>query len=302
MIKDDQPGSLHRGQGSRLNNDKARFDLLEPFAQLEKVNIFTIGARKYAANNWLQGMAWSKCVASGKRHIEAFLRGEDHDFDPNCEDCKRGTPGGDLKDWHCTNHTGRLHTALAAWNFDAITSYYKWFPQGDDRLHSLLPKLKIGLDIDEVLCDFVSPWIQYWSMKVPTCWFFDYNIVERFDKMRARGILDEFYLNMKPKCKPTDIHFEPHCYVTSRPVDTEVTKKWLEMHGFPLRPVITVELGQSKVDVIKKAGVEVFVDDRFDNFEELNRNGICCFLFDAPHNRRYDVGFKRIKSLKELHY
>jgi len=46
--------------------------------------------------------------------------------------------------------------------------------------------------------------------------------------------------------------------------------------------------------------VEAYVDDRFENFVELNNAGICCFLFDAPHNTRYDVGYKRIKSLSEL--
>jgi len=28
--------------------------------------------------------------------------------------------------------------------------------------------------------------------------------------------------------------------------------------------------------------------------------GILCYLMDAPHNRRYEVGHKRIKHLKDL--
>lgn len=28
--------------------------------------------------------------------------------------------------------------------------------------------------------------------------------------------------------------------------------------------------------------------------------GILCYLMDAPHNRRYNVGHKRLRSLKEL--
>jgi len=54
------------------------------------------------------------------------------------------------------------------------------------------------------------------------------------------------------------------------------------------------------VDVAMKSGIEIYVDDRYENFVELNNAGICCFLFDAPHNRRYQVGFKRIYSLSEL--
>ena len=243
-------------------------------------------------------------LAREERHIEALLRGEDYDYDPNCAECKRGKPGGQLTEWFCKNHTGRLHSALAAWNFDAITSYYKWYPQGDDRLHVMMPNLKIGLDIDEVLCDFTAGWSAFYNdiPERPTKWFYDRKMGERFKKMKEKGILDDFYSDLKPKIDPNDIHFEPHCYVTSRPVDTSITERWLDKHGFPTTKVITVPVNASKVQVIKEAGVEVFVDDRYENFEELNRNGVCCFLFDAPHNQRYDVGFKRIYSLKELHY
>lgn len=293
---------LKTGQGSRKNTDKVRFDLLEPYAQFVKASIFTKGARKYAVHNWLQGMAWSKCYASALRHQNAWARGEDYDYDPTCPGCQDSVLNGTLDQWKCTNHTGELHSALAAWNWDAITSYYKHFPQGDDRLHVFLPKLKIGLDIDEVLCDWVSDWIKLYDMHVPKSWFFDSHIMERFAAMKEAGTLDDFYLNLKPKCSPCDIPFEPHCYVTSRPVDTEITVQWLRKHNFPMRPVITVPAGTSKAQVLKEAGVDLFVDDRYDNFEELNRCGIGCVLFDAPHNQRYEVGFKRIKSLKDLKY
>lgn len=288
--------TIKLGQGSRKNEGKNRYDLFEPFSQEQKARIFTKGSLKYAPNNWLQGMSWSKCYASALRHGAAWARGEDYDIDPNCEKCKKGT----RDEWFCDNHTGELHAALAAWNWDAITSYYRHFPQGDDRLNILLPKPKIGLDIDEVLCDWVGAWIKEFDLHVPTSWFFDYNILDRFKTLEKEGKLDEFYLNLEPKLKPEDIPFEPHCYVTSRPVESAVTIKWLEKHKFPTRPVITVPTGTSKVDVIKKAGVDIFIDDRYENFEELNRNGICCYLWDAPHNQRYNVGYRRLKNFKEL--
>jgi uncharacterized HAD superfamily protein len=70
--------------------------------------------------------------------------------------------------------------------------------------------------------------------------------------------------------------------------------------GFPAKPVYAVGLGKTKIDVAKESGIDMFVDDRFENFTELNNAGICTYLFDQPHNRRYEVGFKRIFSLKEL--
>lgn len=73
-----------------------------------------------------------------------------------------------------------------------------------------------------------------------------------------------------------------------------------DMHGFPQAKVLTVGVGESKVEALQKAGAEIYVDDRWDNFIELNKAGICTFLFDAPHNQRYNAGTRRIKSLNEL--
>jgi uncharacterized HAD superfamily protein len=83
-------------------------------------------------------------------------------------------------------------------------------------------------------------------------------------------------------------------------VDSAVTERWLAANGFPAVKVYTVGLTESKVDVIKSAGVDIFVDDRYENFVELNNAGICTFLMDANHNKRYEVGYKRSKSLRGL--
>lgn len=74
----------------------------------------------------------------------------------------------------------------------------------------------------------------------------------------------------------------------------------MDLHGFPARPVFTVGVGQSKVAIAKEAGVEMFVDDSFDNFRDFNKNGITCYLMDMPHNRRHDVGHLRIASLHDM--
>jgi uncharacterized HAD superfamily protein len=108
-------------------------------------------------------------------------------------------------------------------------------------------------------------------------------------------------LNIPVKTPPSEIPFEPHCYITSRSIPKEWTEEWLAKNGFPSVPVYSIPHGASKVEVAKEAGIDIFVDDRYENFVELNRAGICCFLFEAKHNLRYDVGYKRIKSLKDLH-
>lgn len=265
-------------EGLRFNQGKTRYDLVPAFAQEQYARVLTEGASKYAERNWENGMSWSKVLASLERHLAAIKRGED--YDPE---------------------TGLLHSAHVMCNAAFLTEYYKIYPQGDDRPHAYLERPKVGLDIDEVLCDWLGGWLEYWNIKdVPTSWFFDRKIMERFDSMRKKKQLNKFYLGLKPLINPMDIPFEPHCYVTSRPIPTEVTEEWLDLHGFPARPVHTVGIEKTKVQILQENNVEIFVDDRYENFVDINNAGICCFLMDREHNQRYDVGYRRIKSLSEL--
>jgi hypothetical protein len=263
----------------RYDSGKIRHDLIPPHALNELAKVYTMGAKKYAPHNWRKGMAWSRVLGSLKRHLNEIEMCNDYD-----------------------EESGLYHAAHVAWNAITLLEYYKIYPQGDDRPHDYIhASPKIGLDIDEVICDFMGGWCKKWSLSEnPTSWFFDREIRERLEQMKQDNELDDFYLSLKPLISPTDIPFEPHCYITSRPVTTQITERWLAIHGFPAMPVYTVPLGSSKVEACKNANIDIFVDDRYSNFVELNKNGICTFLYDAPHNQRYDVGYKRIKNLKEL--
>lgn len=163
-------------------------------------------------------------------------------------------------------------------------------------------RLNIGLDIDGVIANFQLAWHELHPEipADPDCYDFDKNIMKRFDEMIEAGTLDDFYLKIEPLMHPDDLPFEPLCYVTARPVSTKVTEKWLALMGFPKRPVITVPTGTSKVDAMRKAGVEIFIDDYYKNFRELNDAGILCYLYSAPWNKKYDVGELRIDSLNDL--
>lgn len=265
---------MSEDKGLRYNEGKIRHDLVPQFAQQEYAKVLTRGAEKYAVRNWELGMRWSSVLASLKRHLTAYELGDDYD-----------------------EESGLLHMAHVMCNAGFLLEYYKIYPQGDDRPHKYLKKPKIGLDIDEVIADWVGHWTKHHGQEVPETWNFDRHIKEKFDKLKGDK---EFWLSIPVKTKPSDIHFEPHCYITSRTIPKEWTEEWLDKNGFPSVPVYTVGYDQSKIAVAKESGVEIFVDDRFENFVELNNAGICCYLFDAPHNQRYDVGYKRIKSLSEL--
>jgi uncharacterized HAD superfamily protein len=263
-------------KGLRFNEGKLRYDLVHTWAHEQMVRILTKGAQKYTERNWERGMAWSNVLSSLERHLTAIKAGEDYD-----------------------QETGELHAAHLACNAHFLTAYYKIYPQGDDRPHSYLQGPKIGLDIDGVICDWQGAWCRKFGYNTPEYWNFSYNNKEHFGSFNKEE-LKEFYLNIPPLVDPSNLPFEPHCYITARSVPVELTKEWLQKHGFPTSPVHSIGWGESKVDAAKKAGIDIFVDDSYENFVELNKNGVCCFLYEAPWNKRYNVGFKRIKSLKEL--
>lgn len=264
-------------EGTKFDGDKLRYDLLHPAAQKGIVEVLTFGAQKYADRNWEKGMKWSRVIGALKRHLAAIESGED--FDPE---------------------SGFLHIDHVQCCAHFLSTYYRTRPQFDDRPHNYLETIRIGLDLDDVCFDWTGAWASRWGMGEQTAWFFDREIMQRFEIMREADELDDFYLNLESIVDPTKIPFEPHCYITSRPVDNKISEQSLDRNDFPTRPVFTVGLNKSKVDIAIEQKLDIFVDDRYENFRSLNEAGICCFLMDKPHNRRYDVGYKRIKSLEEL--
>lgn len=262
-------------KGLRFNNGKNRVDLVPPGPIMEIAKVFTKGSEKYADRNWEKGMSWMTVMASLERHMLKFKAGEDFD-----------------------DETGLPHMAHIATNAIFLLEYMNTHPEHDDRPKRWMNMPKIGLDIDEVIADWVGRWQEHHGSKVtPEFWNFDSRIMEKFEALKDDK---EFWMSIPPKMNPADLPFEPHCYVTSRMIPTEWTEEWIERMGFPTVPVYTVGLDCSKLDIIRESGLDVFVDDRWDNFLELNKNGVMCYLFDAPHNQRYEVGHMRIKSLKEL--
>jgi hypothetical protein len=264
------------GTGERKNQGKLRYDLVPDFAQQEYVRVLTKGAEKYSPDNWRGGMKWSTVLASLSRHLAELKKGKDFDD---------GVDG-----------TGCYHAAQIMCNAAFILEYYRIHPQGDDRKHSYLKPLKIGLDLDEVLVGFVNGYMKKFSIdKTPETWNFDPQLPSRL-----KDLPNEWWLALEPLIDPSELTFEPTCYITSRIIDSSVSAEWIHKNNFPSAPVFTVKSPEEKVAVALENKLDLFADDSYSVFQAMNRAGVCCFLVDAPHNRRYDVGFKRIKSLSEL--
>lgn len=281
----------------RYNKGKLRYELIPNSFKEQLAKVYTMGAEKYTvrddkgnivddgAGNWRKGLSWKDTLGSIYRHLEKFEKGEDFDTDWPQEVLDQFGPS--------------YHLANAAWGLSILTEYYTTHLDRDDRI--VYPSKRIGLDIDEVLADWISGWMERWDIKErPNHWNFDRKASERFKHLIDTGEYDSFLLNLKPLIDGRDLKFEPVCYVTARSCNKEIVEKWLDTHNFPVAPVEVVELGGSKVEVLKKHNVDIFIDDNYKNFTEINASGILCYLFDQPYNKKYVVGSKRIYNLNEL--
>lgn len=288
----------------RYNKGKTRFELIPQRPLKCLADVYTKGAHKYTiykdelgneikgseisleeskkyeivedgADNWRAGLSWMKTIGSVKRHIEAFIDGSDMD-----------------------EELGTFHLGNAVWGLFSILEYYKTHPELDDRNHKYLNTPRIGVDIDGVLADFTGHLIANFQIDNHTAFHWNDPVIkDLYEKVKED---ENFWISIPSLTSQEDMPFEPACYVTSRSIDKRITEKWLDKHGFPRAEVISIGHDKSKVEVVKNANIDIFIDDKWENFVELNNAGICCFLYDQPYNRKHDVGFKRIKNLKEI--
>lgn len=288
----------------RYNSGKDRYELVPHRPLKNLVQVYTRGAHKYSiyedaegnkikgsdipidevfnyklvddgADNWRKGMSWRDTIGAVKRHIAAWENNES--IDP------------DLKTRHLAN---------AAWGLFTLMEYEFSHPELDDRPKSYLIKKKIGLDIDGVLADFTGHLMNINNTPDHTPKHWNDPIVRKAFELVKKD--PNFWLGIPPLLTREDIPFEPHCYITARSIDSEVTKEWLHKHGFPTAPVYSVGNGESKVKIAKEAGIDLFIDDSYENFLELNAAGIFTYLYTAPYNVKYEVGGQRIDRLIDL--
>lgn len=71
-------------QAERHNAGKPRLSLVPVEAYTAMASVLEFGARKYAPNQWRQGLPYTETLDSLLRHVNAFLAGEDIDPESNC--------------------------------------------------------------------------------------------------------------------------------------------------------------------------------------------------------------------------
>jgi hypothetical protein len=68
-----------KAEGLRYNEGKAKWSLVPQSSLLPMVRVLEFGAKKYDSYNWMKGMSITEICESLKRHLDAFMEGEDND-------------------------------------------------------------------------------------------------------------------------------------------------------------------------------------------------------------------------------
>lgn len=148
--------------------------------------------------------------------------------------------------------------------------------------------LKIGLDIDNTICDFLGPYFDRFGIPKQ-----DQDITKNVYQVLQKD--KDFWLNLPIVNEPD---FTPELYCTKRINSKRWTKLFLEKNNLPSAPIYQVYYQYGSKAPLIKGRVNVFVEDSISNFIDLNSKGIPCLLIDSQYNQSWGpIG--RIYSLNQ---
>ena len=135
--------------------------------------------------------------------------------------------------------------------------------------------IKIGLDLDQVLDDFMGPYLDRFGSPRSN---------EEITRNVQRKLLKdrEFWLNLPVINR---INFVPELYCSKRVNPKNWTKQWLYDNSFPNRPLYQMYYQHGNKATMIKGKVDLFIDDSVNNFIDINKAGIPCLLMDTPYNQ-----------------
>lgn len=152
--------------------------------------------------------------------------------------------------------------------------------------------MKIFLDVDDVILAWHEAYSKRYNVPIPTDWIPYDKIKDHLAELRKDKT---FWITLPVKHVP---NFQPSGYVSARSVPVTWTKEAMKLRNIPGRSKVKhVGWGESKMDVLKSLGCELFIDDKYETFLECQKNGIPCLLMDTPQNRHQKTNL-RIYDLK----
>ena len=244
-----------------------RYDLI-PVQGITEVNkVLTKKLETHEVNEWKYGISWTEVLSSLKKHLTEFELGNDY------------------------TENNLLHMAEVAADALILCEYYSIYPQGDDRIIAPVNKPIVGCDLDDVIFDFTGSYEKRFNTKLSDYWNGDYDMGSNLEQLKNEK---DFWVNMPVKNRPS---FEIDYYITARSIPVEWTEEAIQRNNLPKAPVYSLPWNVSKIDTLKKLGVNIMIDDKYATFKECKENGIFCYLMDAASKQHYNVGHHRIHNL-----
>jgi uncharacterized HAD superfamily protein len=185
--------------------------------------------------------------------------------------------------------------------------------------------MTLGLDIDGVLADFITPFLQRLQERaggapIDPASITDPNFMHHpfltqeiiFQCMESTSYDPEFWRALDPLLSPEqwqaledisrnhELMFITHRWVRDTYDIKQVTCDWLRRHGVS-DPV--VHFTQEKKSVlVQKLNIELFVDDRHENCEDVaTQTDAVVFMPHRPYNQAFNhPKVRRIQELDEL--
>ena len=147
--------------------------------------------------------------------------------------------------------------------------------------------MKVFLDIDDVIFDWHKCYAKRFKCQVPKRW--SKSQVMK-DRLKILSEEKSFWINLDVKNRPD---FKPSGFVSARGIPKTWTEESLRINNIPGRSnVHQVHWGESKIDLLKSLGCNIFIDDKYETFKDCHKNNIFCLLMDAPHNRHINTPYR----------
>lgn len=174
-----------------------------------------------------------------------------------------------------------------------------------------LSKPRFVCDVDGVVANFVQGVIEFaeeTGQPLDVCCWKDVATYLFFTDSIWNSIKNSslFWLSLRrmPGVRKTMIvhHIFPDVYLTSRPIDSHVTRQWLRKEMLPTASVVTVNHPHEKIEHLRVG--DVFVDDHPSTIQLALENNVTAFLMKAPFHRGVDEkelkGLPTIRCLSEI--
>lgn len=148
-------------------------------------------------------------------------------------------------------------------------------------------KLKVALDIDDVLAAFYPGMCEKFNRKEIKCNYWD-NIDECkwiADKFHIIENDPEFWESLWMIATPNTINFEVSAYITSSPKPMlESRRKWLFDRKNDIYPNAPVFYSNNKLELMQELGIDLLIDDKPSTVETVNNGGLLALQFKPDYS------------------